>query len=116
MIDLVTVRKLQVERINMQVEADRKSKLATHKYLSEKQKANFIEAEADMEKAEKDFPKFLETVEERIAARIDAGATSYSHQLVGTVRETYLVKMLLDVLPLHGFICKFDENKLNISW
>ena len=116
MIDLVTVRKLQMERIERQLEKERKIQISNFNYLDNKQQAFFAEAEQETERTQHDFPKILASVERNIIQSIDSGSSSYSYIFLDSVYETYIVKMLLDVLPLHGYICSFQEGKLYIRW
>jgi hypothetical protein len=116
MIDLEAVRKLQLERIEKQIEAERGNKLRSYESLAADQRQRLIDAELGREKAEEGFPDILLNLEKNIAVYVNSGLSSFTYGFSGTVRDTYIVKMLLDVLPLHGFVCRIKDGNLEISW
>jgi hypothetical protein len=116
MIDLEAIRILQLEWIERQLANERTDKLRAHQSFSDRQRQQLIDAELDREKAEEDFPEMLRMIEEKIIQHVKIGTTSYTHSFGWNVKDTYIIKMLLDVLPLHGYVCRLNEGKLEISW
>lgn len=116
MIDLLTIQKMRKDNLEKEIEQRRISSTNKIENEYEYQKIKFLEAESDKERAEHDFPKILKYIEDKIKSQIERGESIYYYQYANTVHDTYLVKMLLDVLPLHGFICRFVDSKLEILW
>jgi len=116
MIELEEIRKLQLERIERQIEIERRNKTLSLQAAADKQKQKLIDAELDREKAEEAFPTVLASIECNIRENVSNGGSMFTFQYSWNVRDTYLVKMLLDVLPLHGYVCRLTEGKLEISW
>lgn len=116
MIDLVTIKKIQEENLEKELENRKVISLNDIENGYNLQQRRFIEAEKDIQKAQEDFPEVLISLEDKIKNQIQSGKSSYLYYISDSVRGTYIVKMLLDVLPLYGFVCKFNEGRLEISW
>jgi hypothetical protein len=117
MIDIAKVRELQKENFDLRMENDKKIKISNFDSRIEKQKKLFNEVELIREKAEKEFPTCLREVEARIKQAINNEQNFYIFYYSYDYKDTFLVRMLLEVLPLSGFVCRFaDHNKLEITW
>jgi hypothetical protein len=117
MIDIAKIRELQKENFDLRIENDKRNKISTFNSRIENQKKLFNDVEIIREEVEKEFPNCLHEVEVRIRQAINNEQNSYIFHYSNNYHDTFLVRMLLEVLPLSGFVCKFsDNNKLEISW
>jgi hypothetical protein len=107
------LREFQKFKITLEYETE----LETLNYRAGLQEKTLQSYFTERDDVEKEFPEILNNVYKRIKKAAEQNTNMYEYTMTGgVVKETFIVGMLISVLPLQGYVCKLRENKLNISW
>jgi hypothetical protein len=118
MINISEVTKLEDEALEKRVAEEKRKQQAYNQQLDETRKENIREAEQGKLAAEEHFPAVLKRVEEDIRTSIRHKSRSVTvYCSAGSEWERmYTQIMLVQILPLQGFICKIADVRVDISW